>query len=69
MKKLKNEESQGGGVTETKRKRACQYLFTFSVLHHNGGILEEGDEKVTSLQVWIQRQFRVVHHYTANVHK
>ncbi len=51
-----------------KRKRPWRFLFTFSVLHHNGGVLQEGDEKVACLQVGIQRQFWVVHHYTANIH-
>lgn len=35
---------------------------TFSVLHHNGGVLEEGDEEVAGLKVGIERQFWVVHH-------
>lgn len=39
-------------------------LFTFSILHYNGGILEESNEKVAGLQVGIQRQLWVVHHYT-----
>lgn len=38
--------------------------FTFSVLHYDGGVLEEGDEEVAGLQVGIQRQLRVAHHYT-----
>lgn len=54
-------------MTETNRKRARRSQFTFSILHYNGGVLEEGDEKVARLQVGIQRQFWVVHHYTADV--
>lgn len=42
-------------------------MFTFSILHYNRGILEEGDEKVAGLQVGIQRQFWVVHHYKVYV--
>lgn len=37
-------------------------LVTFSVLHYNGGVLEEGNEKIARLQVGIQRQLWVVHH-------
>lgn len=42
-------------------------LFTFSILHYNGGILEEGDKKVAGLQVGIQRQLWVVHHCTTDI--
>lgn len=41
------------------------FPFTFSILHYNGGVLQEGNEKIAGLQVWIQWQLRVVHHCTA----
>lgn len=39
-------------------------LFTFSILHYDRGILEEGNEKVAGLQVGIQGQLWVIHHCT-----
>lgn len=36
--------------------------FTFCILHYNGGVLEERDEKVARLQVGVERQLWVVHH-------
>lgn len=35
----------------------------FGVLHDDGGVLEEGDEQVAGLEVWVQGKLRRVHHY------
>lgn len=36
-----------------ERQQQGESRLTFSVLHHNGGVLEEGDEEVAGLKVGI----------------
>lgn len=49
-------------MEKKRRKSEGLRLFTFCILHYNGGVLEERDEKVARLQVGIERQLWVVHH-------